>query len=288
MTLKMPSSSAVTGAAVSRDTSVSAAPNTMEKNMMPIMSGVERAIDSRGLAGTRVRTNDMSGDSFVGAGAATCFEASAYCAISKSRVSASSRMPGRTVLASRMPRPTETIEMTRQKPTVRTPTRPRRRTSPIPATPTTSDETTSGTTVIKSERRNSWPIGSATCLMTHASAGASGPSTARAALPSVAPTASPSRMRTCSGIRRPVSALSSVCSSRSETTSRSNRSMWSRRFYSADGRNNMSAKHGRHQRAPQPESAGSANGSARWTAHERSASSLDLPAAAERLKKCRV
>ena len=68
---------------------------------------------------------------------------------------------------------------------MRTPTRPSRRTSPMPATPTMSDETTSGTTVISSERRNSWPTGSAMCLTTHASAGASGPSSARAALPSV-------------------------------------------------------------------------------------------------------
>ena len=36
-----------------RAISVSAAPNTIEKNMMPIMSGVDRAIDSMGLAGTR-------------------------------------------------------------------------------------------------------------------------------------------------------------------------------------------------------------------------------------------
>ena len=171
--------------------------------MMPIMSGVDRAIDSSGLAGTSMRANDMSGDSPVEPAGATCFDASAYCAISRSRVSGSSRMPGRTVLASRMPRPTETIEMTRQNPTVRTPTRPSRRTSPMPATPTISDDTTSGTTVISSARRNSWPTGSATCLTTQASSGASGPSSRAAAPPSVAPIARPSRIRICNGTLPP-------------------------------------------------------------------------------------
>ena len=186
-------------------------------------------------------------------------------------------MPGRTVLASRMPSPTDTIEITRQKPTVRTPTRPRRRTSPMPATPTMSEETTSGTTVISSERRNSWPAGSAMCLTTQVNAVANQVPAARAPTPpSVAPAASPSRMRTCSGIRRRVSARSSVCSSRSETTSRSNGSMWRRRFYSAVGRNNMSAKHGRHQGSPQPESARSPHDTARGAARERSASSPDV------------
>ncbi len=194
-TLKMPSSSAVIGAAVSRDTSVNAAPNTMEKNMMPIMSGVERAIDSSGLAGTSVRTNDMTGDSFAAAGAATCFDWAAYSAISRSRVAGSSRVPGRTVLARRMPRATEISEMTRQKATVRRPTRPSRRTSPMPATPTMSDETTRGTTVISSERRNSWPTGSATLAMTQVSDGAFGPSTALAVLPRTAPVTSPRRIR---------------------------------------------------------------------------------------------
>ena len=39
----------------------------------------------------------------------------------------------------------------------------------------------------------------------------------------------------------------------------------------------MSAKHGRHQGSPQPESAGSPNGTSRRTARERSAPSTDLP-----------
>src|SRR5687768_7286250 len=49
------------------------------------------------------------------------------------------------------------------------------------------------------------------------------------------------------------------------------------RFLSAGARNNMSAKHGRHQRSPQPESARSPHDTARRTADQRSASSPALP-----------
>src|SRR4028118_1907011 len=39
--------------------------------------------------------------------------------------------------------------------------------SPIPATPTTSDEKTSGTTTIKRRRKKSAPMGSVICAITH-------------------------------------------------------------------------------------------------------------------------
>src|SRR6266545_2486818 len=60
---KMPLNSAITGAALAGVSRVKAAPKTMEKNIRPIMSGVDRAIDSIGLAGTSILTNDRTGDS---------------------------------------------------------------------------------------------------------------------------------------------------------------------------------------------------------------------------------
>ena len=193
-----------------------------------------------------------------------------------SRVSGSSRVPGRTVLARRMPSPTDTMEITRQKPTVRTPTRPRRRTSPMPATPTISEETTSGTTVISSERRNSWPAGSAMCQTTQVSSGESGPSSARADAAkrradhepeedADVQRDSPTRLDAIVGVLVEIGHNFTFKWFHVEG-----------RFYSAVGRNNMSAKHGRHQGSPQPESARSPHDTARGAAHERSASSPDL------------
>ncbi len=156
ITLKTPSSSATTGAALSGATSVSAAPKTIEKNIRPIMSGVDRAIDSRGLLGTSVRTNDSIGDSACPTRllpAATHLRRTVSGADRVSRDRAA--YPACTVFARISPSATETREMTRQYATVRAPTRPSRRTSPIPATPTIRDETTSGTTVINSARRKS-------------------------------------------------------------------------------------------------------------------------------------
>ena len=157
MTLKTPSSSAITGAALSRDTSVSAAPNTMEKNMMPIMSGVDRAIDSSGLAGTSVRDERHERRFVRRSRRGDLLRLHRRTAPSADRASPDrAAVPGRTVLARRMPSATEINrdDQAEARPSAR-PTRPRRRTSPMPATPTMSDETTRGTTVISSERRNS-------------------------------------------------------------------------------------------------------------------------------------
>ena len=55
---------------------------------------------------------------------------------------------------------TEIAEMTAQYANDFRPMRPSLRTSPNPATPTTSDENTSGITVISNTRRKSWPTGS--------------------------------------------------------------------------------------------------------------------------------
>ena len=106
------------------------------------------------------------------------------------------RVPGRIVLASAKPITTEMIEMTTVYARLLMPTRPSRRMSPMPATPTTSDVNTSGTTVISSSRRNSWPIGSAICVTVQMSAGASAPSAIRAAPPAPAPAVRPRRIRT--------------------------------------------------------------------------------------------
>ena len=54
---------------------------------------------------------------------------------------------------------TEMAEITRQYANDLNPTRPSFRMSPMPATPTTSDEKTSGTTIISNSLKNNWPIG---------------------------------------------------------------------------------------------------------------------------------
>src|SRR5438105_12278531 len=74
--------------------------------------------------------------------------------------------------------------------------------SPTPATPITSEENTRGTTVIRSSRRNSSPMGSVICETVQTIRGSSPPREAFAAIPANAPTAKPSRMRVWRGMRR--------------------------------------------------------------------------------------
>jgi len=80
----------------------------------PIMSGVDRAIDSTGLAGTSIRTNASTGDSLTGAAVdeAIPLAADPYSANRRSRVAGSRRVPGFTVFARPRPITTEITEIT--------------------------------------------------------------------------------------------------------------------------------------------------------------------------------
>jgi hypothetical protein len=88
----------------------------------------------------------------------------------------------------------------------------------MPATPTTSEEKTSGTTIISSRRRKSVPTGSVMRLIVHTTRGSSPPSTRFTTTPATTPTRSPMTMRVCSGIPF---GLSGVASLRSVVSSRS-------------------------------------------------------------------
>ncbi len=67
--------------------------------------------------------------------------------------------------------------------------------SPMPATPTTSDEAMSGTTIISSDRRNSVPTGSVRLAMSQVTRGSEPPQIAFAASPAPTPTPRPIRIR---------------------------------------------------------------------------------------------
>src|SRR5262245_39514450 len=69
--------------------------------------------------------------------------------------------------------------------------------SPTPAMPTTSEENTSGMTIISSSRRNNSPIGSVNCATNHSTRGLLAPNKALTATPDAAPMNNPSRMRVC-------------------------------------------------------------------------------------------
>ena len=77
------------------------------------------------------------------------------------------RLPGFTTFAIVIAITTEIAEITKVYPNDFSPTRPSLRTSPIPATPATSDENTSGTTVINSSLKKSCPIGLVMLSTTH-------------------------------------------------------------------------------------------------------------------------
>src|SRR3989441_10570848 len=87
---------------------------------------------------------------------------------------------------------------------VRLPTRPTLRMSPIPATPSVIDVNTSGITVMRSIRRNTWPTGPATLSLIQRTTGAAAagstciqrihhapPASALANTPHAAPATSP-------------------------------------------------------------------------------------------------
>src|SRR2546426_3799360 len=71
------------------------------------------------------------------------------------------------------------------------------RMSPIPDTPTMSEENTSGTTVMRSKRRNNSPVGSLIWNTTHSTRGSAPPHITLATIPAVAPRINPVRMRVC-------------------------------------------------------------------------------------------
>ena len=181
------SSTRSNGRAFSSGISVSAAPKTSEKKMMPNKSIPAAAWI--GLRGTML-TNVSMPNRVEPAACSPC-ACARYVVISCSRTSGARPAPGWKTLTRASPIAADSAVESRKYTIVRIPTRPTLRMSPIPATPSVIEVKTSGITVMSSMRRNTCPTGPATLSpvqRTHAAPGAS----VFAATPPAAPSTRPS------------------------------------------------------------------------------------------------
>ena len=163
-----------------------AAPNTSEKKITPRRSIPAAAwIGLRGTMLTNVSTPNR-----VEPAACNPCAWERYVAISCSRTSGARPAPGRNRLTSTSPMAADSAVESKKYTSVRMPTRPTLRMSPIPATPSVMEVKTSGITVMSSIRRNTCPTGPATLSPTQRTQAAPGASVF-AAMPLAAPRTRP-------------------------------------------------------------------------------------------------